>query len=189
MGDGFFASLSFDRTAEVVVANTINLRRILDMVSHSFGGTDYRCLDQNTPEHIRTQSLRSFEIGQTAMLLMTTDVCARREFDFGRAAPVLINFDFPMTLQLYLYRIQKRTDSDTHVYTFFSPHDVRHAASLVMVLEGARQKVPDALKKMKEQVKADPGKNPKEGRRKNGGEEAPGYQGVGQKWNMLIKFN
>lgn len=158
----------------VVVANTINLRRILDMVSHSFGGTDYRCLDQNTPEHIRTQSLRSFEIGQTAMLLMTTDVCARREFDFGRAAPVLINFDFPMTLQLYLYRIQKRTDSDTHVYTFFSPHDVRHAASLVMVLEGARQKVPDALKKMKEQVKADPGKNPKEGRRKNGGEEEDG---------------
>ena len=65
---------------------------------------------------------------------------------------VLINFDFPMTLQLYLYRIQKRTDSDTHVYTFFSPHDVRHANSLVMVLEGARQKVPDALKKMKEQV-------------------------------------
>lgn len=57
-----------------------------------------------------------------------------------------------MTLQLYLYRIQKRTDSDTHVYTFFSPHDVRHANSLVMVLEGARQKVPDALKKMKEQV-------------------------------------
>eukprot|EP00435_Cladocopium_sp_Y103_P047999 s549_g14.t1 len=158
----------------VVVANTINLRRILDMISHSFGGTDYRCLDQNTPEHIRTQSLRSFEIGQASMLLMTTDVCARRDFDFGRAAPVLINFDFPMTLQLYLYRIQKRTDSETHVYTFFSPHDVRHAASLVMVLEGARQKVPDALKKMKEQVKADPGKNPKEGRRKNGGDEEDG---------------
>ena len=57
-----------------------------------------------------------------------------------------------MTLQLYLYRIQKRADSDTHVYTFFSPHDVRHANSLVIVLEGARQKVPDALKKMKEQV-------------------------------------
>ena len=135
------------------------------MISHSFGGTDYRCLDQNTPEHIRTQSLRSFEIGQASMLLMTTDVCARRDFDFGKAAPVLINFDFPMTLQLYLYRIQKRADSDTHVYTFFSPHDVRHSASLVMVLEGARQKVPDALRKMKEQVKAD-GKASKEGHRK-----------------------
>ena len=89
------------------------------------------------------------------MLLMTTDVCARKDFDFGKAAPVLINFDFPMTLQLYLYRIQKRADSETHVYTFFSPHDVRHANSLVIVLEGARQKVPDALKKMKDQVKAE----------------------------------
>eukprot|EP00438_Fugacium_kawagutii_P020344 Skav209400 [mRNA] locus=scaffold962:114839:136572:- [translate_table: standard] len=157
----------------VVVANTINLRRILDMIEQGFAGTDYRCLDQNTPEHIRLQSLRSFEIGQASLLMMTTDVCARRDFDFGKAAPVLINFDFPMTLQLYLYRIQKRTDSATHVYTFFSPHDVRHATSLVMVLEGARQKVPDALKKMKEQVKdvKDP-KNPKEGR-----EGREGHQG------------
>lgn len=38
---------------QVVVANTINLRRILDMISQSFAGTDFRCLDQNTPENIR----------------------------------------------------------------------------------------------------------------------------------------
>jgi len=163
----------------VVVANTINLRRILDMISQSFAGTDFRCLDQNTPENIRMQSLRSFEIGQASMLLMTTDVAARKDFDFGKAAPVLINFDFPMTLQLYLYRIQKRADSDTHVYTFFSPHDVRHANSLVMVLEGARQKVPDALKKMKEQVKAEPEKKKDKGkkgdsRERHGREEEEG---------------
>ena len=39
--------------SQVVVANTINLRRILDMISQSFAGTDFRCLDQNTPENIR----------------------------------------------------------------------------------------------------------------------------------------
>mmetsp|Transcript_25930 Transcript_25930/g.31626 ORF Transcript_25930/g.31626 Transcript_25930/m.31626 type:complete len:383 (-) Transcript_25930:156-1304(-) len=152
----------------VVVANTINLRRIVDMLAHSFTGTNYRCLDQNTPEYIRTQSLRSFEIGQTSVLLMTTDVCARKDFDFGKKASVLINFDFPMTLQLYLYRIQKRAGSDTHVYTFFSPHDVRHASSLVQVLEGARQKVPDVLKKMKDEVK-DTGKKEQGHRKKADG--------------------
>ena len=41
------------RSRQVVVANTINLRRILDMISQSFAGTDFRCLDQNTPENIR----------------------------------------------------------------------------------------------------------------------------------------
>lgn len=162
----------------VVVANTINVRRILDMISGTFAGSDYRCLDQNTPEAIRMQSLRSFALGQTSMLLMTTDVSARKDFDFGKAASVLINFDFPMTLQLYLYRIQKRADSETHVYTFFSPHDVRHANSLVIVLEGAGQKVPEALRKMKEQVKAEIKKEDKGHRKgKPDGEEESGSKG------------
>ncbi|CAJ1384622.1 unnamed protein product [Effrenium voratum] len=160
----------------VIVANTLNIRKMLDMISGSFGAINYRTLDINTPEQIRTQSLRSFEMGQVSMLLMTTDVSARRDFDFGKAAPVLINFDFPMTLQLYMYRIQKRADSSTHVYTFFSPNDVRHAASLIIVLEGARQKVPDALRKMKDQAKAD-GKKEQGRRSKEREDEEAGSKG------------
>eukprot|EP00930_Biecheleria_cincta_P045959 TRINITY_DN31681_c0_g1_i1.p1 TRINITY_DN31681_c0_g1~~TRINITY_DN31681_c0_g1_i1.p1 ORF type:complete len:730 (-),score=151.85 TRINITY_DN31681_c0_g1_i1:746-2935(-) len=134
----------------VIVANKNTFQQVHEMISDSFKEVDVRPLDQNTPEATRTQSLRSFEKGNASLLLMTTDVCARREFGFGKAAAVLINFDFPMTLQLYLYRIQQRANGSTHVYTFFSSSDVRHASALIIVLEGASQKVPDALRKIKE---------------------------------------
>mmetsp|Transcript_103196 Transcript_103196/g.186249 ORF Transcript_103196/g.186249 Transcript_103196/m.186249 type:complete len:467 (+) Transcript_103196:1278-2678(+) len=137
----------------LIVANMGNLRRILDMISESFGDAHVRSLDQNTPEQTRIQSMLSFVSGQSSILVMSSDVSARREYDVGKAVTVLVNFDFPMTLQLYMFRIQKRADRSTQVYTFFSPHcDVRHTASLIAVLEGASQKVPQALLKLKQQV-------------------------------------
>lgn len=159
----------------VIVANKNSFQQVHDMVSDSFNEVDLRPVDQNTPEVARIQSLRSFERGTASILLMTTDVCARREFDFNKPAAVLINYDFPMTLQLYLYRIQKRANSSTHVYTFFSSNDVRHASSLIIVLEGASQKVPDALRKIKESqtAKQDSGSSKKDQgqrRAKPGGE-------------------
>mmetsp|Transcript_16377 Transcript_16377/g.28761 ORF Transcript_16377/g.28761 Transcript_16377/m.28761 type:complete len:836 (+) Transcript_16377:38-2545(+) len=146
----------------VIVANLGSTRRIADMIAESFPGIELRCVEQTTPEQQRLQSLRSFQVGLAAILVMSTDVSARRDFDFGKPAVVLVNFDFPLTLQLYLFRIQKRADRSTHVYTFFSPHDVRHATPLTIVLEGARQKVPPALLKMKEQQAKDDAKSKKD---------------------------
>ncbi|CAE8586815.1 unnamed protein product, partial [Polarella glacialis] len=44
----------------LIVANMGNLRRILDMISESFGDAHVRSLDQNTPEQTRIQSMLSF---------------------------------------------------------------------------------------------------------------------------------
>merc|ERR1719206_1022453 len=61
-----------------------------------------------------------------------------------------------MTLQLYLYRLYKRSQSNTHVYTFFTPHsDVRHTVPLAIAMQAAAQKIPDALRKLKDQLVAE----------------------------------
>jgi len=131
----------------------------LDLISESFKDVDCRSLDFSVNEASRKKHLKSFESGETSILVMPSEISTRRDFDFTPPA-VLVNFDFPMTLQLYLYRIHKRAESHTHVYTFFSPHfDIRHTMALISALEGAKQKVPAALQKLKEQVKAEASKD------------------------------
>merc|ERR1712060_497719 len=129
--------------------------RVSDLIGESFKDIDFKPLDFNTPEQVRKKSIKNFETGETSILVMASEVSTRRDFDTGKPAPVLVNFDFPMTLQLYLYRIFKRVDSNTHVYTFFSPtFDIRHTAPLIAAMEGAKQKIPPALQKIKEQIRS-----------------------------------
>lgn len=140
----------------VIVANSSNVRQVLELIAESFKDIDCRSLDFSTPEQIRKKCIKSFELGETSVLVMASEVSTRRDFDFGKPSPVLVNFDFPMTLQLYLYRIFKRADSTTHVYTFFAPHsDVRHTAALVAAMDGAKQQIPAALQKLKDQVRSE----------------------------------
>lgn len=138
----------------VIVANSGNVKRVLDLVAESFQDLDVKSLDQYVPEATRKRTVKGFETGETAILVMASEVSTRRDFDLSKAASVLVNFDFPMTLQLYLYRIYKKADSSTHVYTFFSPQfDVRHTSALISAMEGAKQKVPPALQKLKDAIK------------------------------------
>jgi len=140
----------------VIVANSSNVRKVLDLINESFTDVDCKALDFSTPEQTRKKNIKGFETGETSILIMASEVSTRRDFDFNKPASVLVNFDFPMTLQLYLYRIFKRADSNTHVYTFFSPQfDVRHTTPLIVAMDGARQKIPPALQKLKEQIKSE----------------------------------
>merc|ERR1719188_2510374 len=140
----------------VIVANSGNVKKILDQISQSFPDIDVQALDFNTPETARKKSLKGFETGETSILVMASEVSTRRDFDTSKSASVLVNFDFPMTLQLYLYRLYKRADSNTHVYTFFSPQfDIRHTGSLIAAIEEAKLKVPPALQKLKDQMKSE----------------------------------
>jgi len=139
----------------VIVANSSNVKRVSDLIGESFKDIDFKPLDFNTPEQVRKKSLNNFETGETSILVMASEVSTRRDFDTNKPAAVLVNFDFPMTLQLYLYRIFKRVDSKTHVYTFFSPtFDVRHTVPLIAAMEGAKQKIPPALQKIKDQIRS-----------------------------------
>jgi len=140
----------------VIVANASSVRRVIELISEAFSEISFHALDFSMPEAARRQSIQSFEAGQTSVLIMASEVSTRRDFDIATPAAVLVNFDFPMTLQLYLYRIFKRADKDTHVYTFFSPrHDQRHCAPLMLAMESAGQKVPDALKKLRDQINSE----------------------------------
>jgi len=142
----------------VIVANSSSVSRISNLLGESFKDIESKSLDFSTPESVRKASLKGFEMGETSILVMASEVSTRRDFDFGKPCPVLVNFDFPMTLQLYLYRLFKRADSSTHVYTFFSTNDVRHTVPLMVALDGAGQKIPDALKRLKEQAHSESGK-------------------------------
>lgn len=163
----------------VIVANSGNVKRVLDLVAESFQDVDVKSLDQYVPEATRKRTVKGFETGETAILVMASEVSTRRDFDLSKAASVLVNFDFPMTLQLYLYRIYKKADSSTHVYTFFSPQfDVRHTSSVVAAMEGAKQKVPPALQKLKDAIKPE---TPSSGGRTPGGKGGrPKGEGKGE---------
>jgi len=166
----------------VVVVNASNQRRVIELVTASFAEVKCHALDFNTPEQVRRKAIKSFELGETAILVMASEVSTRRDFDFGKPARVMVNFDFPMTLQLYLYRIFKRADKDTHVYTFFTPnHDARHTMSLILAMEAAGQKVPELLKKLKDQLAAESAndRGGKSGRDRDSGRGAAQRKGGG----------
>jgi len=142
----------------VIVANSSNVSRILDLIDQSFSDISCHALEMSCTEQQRRSSLRGFELGEVSVLVMASEVSTRRDFDISAPTTVLVNFDFPMTLQLYLYRLFKRTNSNTHVYTFFTPHfDVRHTVSLAIAMQAAAQKIPDALRKLKDQLVAEGG--------------------------------
>jgi len=140
----------------VVVANNSSMQRIVNLISESFENVGACVLEVGHSEAQRRKYVRGFETGDIAIMVMVSEVATRRDVELSKSPAVLVNFDFPMTLQLYLYRLYKRADSNTHVYTFFSPqHDARHTASLVVALEISNQKVPDALKKLKDQISSE----------------------------------
>eukprot|EP00929_Paragymnodinium_shiwhaense_P020849 TRINITY_DN13767_c0_g1_i1.p1 TRINITY_DN13767_c0_g1~~TRINITY_DN13767_c0_g1_i1.p1 ORF type:complete len:878 (-),score=179.07 TRINITY_DN13767_c0_g1_i1:121-2754(-) len=140
----------------IIVANSSNVRRIMELLQESFGEVEARTLDFLAAEAVRKKNLKSFETGETAILVMASEVSTRKDFECTKPNTVLVNYDFPMTLQLFLYRIFKRTDSTSVVYTFFSPvFDIRHTVPLLLAMEGAKQKIPAALTKLKEQIKVE----------------------------------
>lgn len=144
----------------VVVANASNVSRVLGLVEQSFSDVVCQALDWSITEQQRKKSLKGFETGDVSVLVMASEVSTRRDFDTCAPAAVLVNFDFPMTLQLYLYRLYKRSDSNTHVYTFFMPHyDVRHTMALTVSMDAVGQKIPEALRKLKDQLTAESSSN------------------------------
>jgi len=94
----------------------------------------------------REIAVNAFKSGK-APLLVATDVAAR-----GLDIPdveAVINFSFPLTIEDYVHRIGRtaRAGKEGIAHTFFHVGDKAHAGELVNVLNGADQKVPEALMK------------------------------------------
>ncbi|KAG9255609.1 ATP-dependent RNA helicase DBP3 [Emericellopsis atlantica] len=100
----------------------------------------------------RTQSLQAFKEGKTPVLV-ATDVAAR-----GLDIPevkLVINVTFPLTIEDYVHRIGRtgRAGKTGEAITFFTTQDKTHSGSLVNILRGANQPVPDELLKFGTTVK------------------------------------
>ena len=57
----------------------------------------------NTDKHASThecqEAIEGFETGNTFALLLASDVATRHDFELKKKAAVLVNFDFPPTIQ------------------------------------------------------------------------------------------
>ncbi|KOS20027.1 ATP-dependent RNA helicase DBP3 [Escovopsis weberi] len=100
----------------------------------------------------RTKSLEAFKSGQTPVLV-ATDVAAR-----GLDIPevkLVINVTFPLTIEDYVHRIGRtgRAGKTGEAITLFTVQDKAHSGSLVNILKGANQPVPDELLKFGTAVK------------------------------------
>lgn len=158
----------------VIVANSREIRRLVEMLQEAFRELGMAIVTPETDEHLRRRCFQAFEQEEVLLLVLASEISTRRDCEIEKTADVLVNFDFPMTLQLYLYRIHKRTTSSTQVYTFFSPSsDIRHTAGLLAALEGAGQKVPPNLQKLRDQVRADPNMRKDQGHGHRPSRQAP----------------
>lgn len=100
----------------------------------------------------RTRSLEAFKTGQTPVLV-ATDVAAR-----GLDIPevkLVINCTFPLTIEDYVHRIGRtgRAGKTGEAITFFTIQDKAHSGSLINILRGANQPVPEDLMKFGTTVK------------------------------------
>ncbi|KAH6613554.1 ATP-dependent RNA helicase dbp-3 [Chaetomium sp. MPI-SDFR-AT-0129] len=100
----------------------------------------------------RTHSLEAFKSGSTTVLV-ATDVAAR-----GLDIPevkLVINVTFPLTIEDYVHRIGRtgRAGKTGKAITLFTEHDKAHSGSLVNILRGANQPVPEELLKFGTTVK------------------------------------
>ncbi|KAK1673778.1 P-loop containing nucleoside triphosphate hydrolase protein [Colletotrichum godetiae] len=100
----------------------------------------------------RTRSLEAFKAGTTPVLV-ATDVAAR-----GLDIPevkLVVNVTFPLTIEDYVHRIGRtgRAGKTGEAITLFTEHDKAHSGSLINILKGAKQEVPDDLFKFGTTVK------------------------------------
>nr|UWK20091.1 ATP-dependent RNA helicase dpb3 [Trichoderma gamsii] len=100
----------------------------------------------------RTRSLEAFKSGNTPVLV-ATDVAAR-----GLDIPevkLVINVTFPLTIEDYVHRIGRtgRAGKTGEAITMFTIQDKAHSGSLINILKGANQPVPDELMKFGTVVK------------------------------------
>ncbi|KAL6364782.1 hypothetical protein LRP88_00754 [Fusarium phalaenopsidis] len=98
----------------------------------------------------RTKSLEAFKTGVTPVLV-ATDVAAR-----GLDIPeVKLVINFPLTIEDYVHRIGRtgRAGKTGQAITFFTVEDKSHSGSLVNILRGANQPVPEDLLKFGTTVK------------------------------------
>lgn len=96
----------------------------------------------------RGWALSTFRNGSHCVLLSTHGSSRDLVLD---GTQFLVHFDFPdkwCDYSLGVQRLATIADADGQVFSFFTPHDSRHANELVATLRDAKQEVPPAILKL-----------------------------------------
>jgi len=130
----------------MVVADSTNCKAVADAIGEICEEVDFECVDNSSSKDARRNAVESFETGNTYILVMASEVASRMDFELSTTPAVLVNFDMPSTLLLYLYRITKRAESMTRIHSFFDPKlDGKLALPLMAAMEEAGQDIPPPL--------------------------------------------
>ncbi|WVR08356.1 ATP-dependent RNA helicase ROK1 [Kwoniella sp. DSM 27419] len=100
----------------------------------------------------RDEAVKAFRLGEVWMLVVT-EVLARG-MDF-RGVKVVINYDFPQTVQSYIHRIGRtgRAGRPGKAITFFNREDGTHLRTIANVLKSSGCPVPDYMLDMRKPSK------------------------------------
>lgn len=130
----------------LVAVNEENMPCVLDLVREVVEQADLDSVSRLTPKTKWRQAVEGFQTGNVYILVAASDVCSRRDFNLGRPAAVLVNFDFPSSVGLHVLRSFQRADAATRLHSFFSPATDRSMALKLMgVLEDAGHEIPAPL--------------------------------------------
>merc|ERR1719324_902331 len=145
-----------------VICQQMNLklcRNAVEQIRESTG-VDVGILEYSMSQQDIAATISAFHKRTTRILFITADVATRRGFDVTPSpGMLLLNFDYPASAQLYLFRIFKRTArleierpglaetvESVKVFTFFEAgFDTKHASALQFLLEAAEYDVPPRL--------------------------------------------
>eukprot|EP01059_Diplonema_ambulator_P007328 TRINITY_DN167_c0_g1_i2.p1 TRINITY_DN167_c0_g1~~TRINITY_DN167_c0_g1_i2.p1 ORF type:complete len:562 (+),score=171.95 TRINITY_DN167_c0_g1_i2:63-1688(+) len=137
-------------------------KRMADEVAHFMAKNKFRAeaIHGDKQQREREHTLRGFKACDEAVLV-ATDVAARG-LDI-KDLPVVINFDFPGTMEDYVHRIGRtgRAGAKGDAYTFMTADDAKFSRDLIKLLNKNRQPIPRELDDLEQMA-------PRKGGGKNG---------------------
>lgn len=105
------------------------------------------CIHGEKRQEEREWVMKEFKEGKSP-ILVATDL-ASRGLDV-KDIKCVINYDFPNQIEDYVHRVGRtgRAGASGSAYTFFTPHQSKHAKDLIDVLREANQSIPEELERL-----------------------------------------
>jgi len=130
----------------VVVADLNSLQAVAGLLAECLQECDFDTVASSSSKEERKSIMEGYEYGNLYVVVMSSEVCTRREFDLAKPSSVLINFDCAHTMPTHIHRIFKRADSSTRVHNFFAPRDDGGIdVALLKALEESGYEIPPEL--------------------------------------------
>lgn len=130
----------------IVIASPTHMQAVSEVMDDLCEDGSFNAVSFASTADARDRAVEAFASGYIHVLLLSSDVATRQDFELSKSAAVLVNFDFPSSLRVYLHRISKRADGSSRVHSFFTPDaDKQLTVPLMAEMEEAGHEIPPAL--------------------------------------------